>query len=109
MCTKVGFSFQYPPLPDPFLSLSKKENQDVCNKFLNEHSDFKDGGIDWDNCVHISEKRWAEAPEIHIKNGDLLITKDGTVGKVAIVSGLDGKASLNSGVLLVRTYENFEK
>ena len=71
--------------------------------------DFKDGGIDWDNCVHISEKRWAEAPEIHIKNGDLLITKDGTVGKVAIVSGLDGKASLNSGVLLVRTYENFDK
>ncbi len=26
-------------------SLSKKENQDVCNKFLNEHSDFKDGGM----------------------------------------------------------------
>lgn len=71
--------------------------------------DFKNGGIDWENCVHISEKRWAEAPEIHIKNGDLLITKDGTVGKVAIVSGLDGKASLNSGVLLVRTYENFDK
>ena len=71
--------------------------------------DFKDGRIDWDNCVHISEKRWAEAPDIHIKNGDLLITKDGTVGKVAIVSGLDGKASLNSGVLLVRTYENFDK
>lgn len=71
--------------------------------------DFKGGSIDWDNCVHISEKRWAEAPDIHIENGDLLITKDGTVGKVAIVSGLEGKASLNSGVLLVRTYENFDK
>ena len=71
--------------------------------------DFKNGGIDWENCVHISEKRWEEAPDIHIKNGDLLITKDGTVGKVAIVSGLEGKASLNSGVLLVRTYEGFDK
>lgn len=71
--------------------------------------DFKDGGIDWESCVHISEKRWAEAPDIHIKNGDLLITKDGTVGKVAIVSGLNDKASLNSGVLLVRTQENFDK
>lgn len=71
--------------------------------------DFKDGGIDWDNCVHISEKRWAEAPDIHIKNGDLLITKDGTVGKVAIVSDLEGKASLNSGVLLVRTHEDYNK
>lgn len=71
--------------------------------------DFKDGGIDWESCVHISEKRWAEAPDIHIKNGDLLITKDGTVGKVAIVSGLNDKASLNSGVLLVRAHENFDK
>ncbi|MBQ8767925.1 MAG: restriction endonuclease subunit S [Clostridia bacterium] len=71
--------------------------------------DFKDGGIDWGNCVHISEKRWAEAPDIHIKNGDLLITKDGTVGKVAVVSGLEGKASLNSGVLLVRTHEDYDK
>ena len=71
--------------------------------------DFKNGGIDWDNCVHISEKRWVEAPEIHIQNGDLLITKDGTVGKVAIVKGLEEKASLNSGVLLVRTQPNFDK
>lgn len=26
-------------------SLSKKENQDVCNKFLNEHKEFKNGGM----------------------------------------------------------------
>lgn len=71
--------------------------------------DFQNGGIDWNNCVHISEERWAEAPEIHIQNGDLLITKDGTVGKVAIVSGLEGKASLNSGVLLIRTKPDFDK
>ena len=71
--------------------------------------DFINGGIDWENCVHISEKRWQEAPEIHIKNGDLLITKDGTVGKVAIVDKLDGKASLNSGVLLIRTVDGFDK
>lgn len=71
--------------------------------------DFQNGGIDWSNCVCISEERWAEAPEIHIQNGDLLITKDGTVGKVAIVSGLEGKASLNSGVLLIRTHSDFDK
>lgn len=71
--------------------------------------DFKNGGIDWNNCVHITEERWAEAPEIHIKNGDLLITKDGTVGKVAVVSDLDGKASLNSGVLVIRTIEKYDR
>lgn len=71
--------------------------------------DFENGGINWENCVHISEKRWEEAPEIHIQNGDLLITKDGTIGKVAIVDGLNGKASLNSGVLLIRTQPDFDK
>lgn len=71
--------------------------------------DFINGRVDWENCVHITEERWKEAPEIHIKNGDLLITKDGTVGKVAIVDKLEDKASLNSGVLLVRTIDGFNK
>ena len=69
--------------------------------FLVTGVDFCKGRIDWNNCVHISEKRWEQADKIQIKNEDLLITKDGTVGKVAIVSDLNGKASLNSGVLLI--------
>ena len=69
--------------------------------FLVSGVDFCKGRIDWNNCVHISEKRWEQADKIQIKNEDLLITKDGTVGKVAIVSDLNGKASLNSGVLLI--------
>lgn len=71
--------------------------------------DFQNGCIDWSNCVHVSDKRWEEASEIQIRNGDLLITKDGTVGKVAIVSGLESKASLNSGVLLIRTGKEYDK
>lgn len=77
--------------------------------FLITGTDFINGTINWDTCVHITEERWAEAPEIHIKNGDLLITKDGTVGKVAIVSNLEGNASLNSGVLLIRPFDGFDK
>lgn len=77
--------------------------------FLITGTDFINGTINWDTCVHITEERWGEAPEIHIKNGDLLITKDGTVGKVAIVSNLEGNASLNSGVLLIRPFDGFDK
>lgn len=69
--------------------------------FLVTGVDFCKGRIDWNSCVHISEKRWEQADKIQIKNEDLLITKDGTVGKVAIVNDLNGKASLNSGVLLI--------
>lgn len=69
--------------------------------FLVTGVDFCKGEIDWSSCVHISEKRWEQADKIQLKNNDLLMTKDGTVGKVAVVNNLDGKASLNSGVLLI--------
>ena len=71
--------------------------------------DFCDGRIDWDNCVHVPLNRWEEAKDIQIENGDLLITKDGTVGKVAIVSELPDKASLNSGVLRIITHEGYSR
>lgn len=68
--------------------------------------DFKNGSVDWIHCNHVNVSRWEEDPYIQINNGDLLITKDGTVGKVAIVSELKEKATLNSGVLLIRPTRN---
>lgn len=59
------------------------------------------GSINWETCVHISEERYEEAPEIHVLPNDLLITKDGTIGKLAIISE-NREASLNSGVMLIR-------
>lgn len=88
--------------------LTSEEYKDE-GPYLITGTDFLDGTINWESCVHITEERWIEAKEIRIKNGDLLITKDGTVGKVAIVKGLEGKASLNSGVLLIKTQENYDK
>lgn len=67
--------------------------------------DFKNGRINWASCVHVPFSRWEEAVQIQIKEGDLLITKDGTVGKVAIAENVPGKTSLNSGVLLIRNYD----
>lgn len=80
--------------------LTSDEYQDE-GAFLITGVDFSDGGIDWENCVHVPMKRWEEAKDIQIQNGDLLITKDGTIGKVAIVSDMPGETSLNSGVLRV--------
>lgn len=70
--------------------------------FLITGTDFSNGKINWETCVHISEERYAQDTDIHIYNGDLLITKDGTIGKVAVVSNCPEKVSLNSGVLLIR-------
>lgn len=63
---------------------------------------FENEKINWDTCVHISNERFQEAPDIHVSEGDLLITKDGTVGKVAVAENCPNKVSLNSGVLLIK-------
>lgn len=76
--------------------------------YLITGTDFEKGTINWSTCVRVSEERFAEAPEIHVKNGDLLITKDGTVGKVAIAEKAPEKVSLNSGVLLIRVSKNID-
>lgn len=67
---------------------------------------FDNGSIDWNSCEHVSEWRYNQAKSIQIKNKDLLITKDGTVGKVAIVKDCPEKVTLNSGVLLLRPLNN---
>ena len=70
--------------------------------FLVTGTDFEKGKVNWKKCYHISNDRYEEAPDIHLKVGDLLITKDGTVGKLAYIDSLPGEASLNSHLLLIR-------
>jgi len=65
-------------------------------------TDFENGFVSWDKCYRISEQRYIEDPYIQLRENDLLITKDGTIGKLARVKGLPEQASLNSGIFLVR-------
>lgn len=88
--------------------LTSEEYQDE-GPYLVTGVDFRNGCIDWESCVHIPFSRWEEAKEIQIENGDLLITKDGTVGKVAIVDNQPDKASLNSGVLRIVTNDGYDR
>ena len=47
--------------------------------------------------------------KLQIKNGDILITKDGTIGKVAVVDDLPMSATLNAGIFVVRPDKRFFK
>jgi type I restriction enzyme S subunit len=76
--------------------------------YLVTGSDFKGKYIQWRDCYHCDEERYQQDSHIQLKNGDLLLTKDGTIGKVALVSDLDGKATLNSGVFVVRPLKDGE-
>ena len=76
--------------------------------YLVTGSDFKSSIISWKDCYHCDLARYEQDCYIQLRNGDLLLTKDGTIGKIALVQGLgkDEKATLNSGVFVVRPLSN---
>ena len=76
--------------------------------YLITGTDFSNGSIDWKTCAHISEERYLQDELLHIKENDLLITKDGTIGKLAIVKNCPEKVSLNSGVMIIRNDTAFK-
>jgi type I restriction enzyme S subunit len=71
--------------------------------YLVTGSDFKNDKVNWKECYHIDKERYDEDPYIQLQDEDLLITKDGTIGKLAIVNNLDKPACLNSGIFVVRS------
>ena len=75
--------------------------------YLVTGQDFQSKTILWDSCYYVDKDRYDDDPYIQLKNGDLLITKDGTIGKLAIVDGLKKPACLNSGIFLVRPYNYY--
>lgn len=76
--------------------------------YLVTGSDFENDTVNWRECYQIDKERYDEDPYIQLQNEDLLITKDGTIGKLAIVKDLDKAACLNSGIFVVRsTKEDF--
>ncbi|WP_044418598.1 restriction endonuclease subunit S [Halarcobacter anaerophilus] len=70
--------------------------------YLVTGTDFKDGLVDWERCYYIDQERYEVDPFIQLKENDLLITKDGTIGKTALVKNLDKPACLNSGIFVTR-------
>ncbi len=75
--------------------------------YLITGTDFCNGYVNWDTCVHITKQRFEEDTLLHIRENDLLITKDGTVGKVAIAKNCPKETSLNSGVMIIRNESRY--
>lgn len=76
--------------------------------FLITGMNFKDGRIRWDEVYHVSWQRYDIAKEIQLKIDDVLMTKDGTIGKVLFVDTIPfpHKATLNSHLLVFRPLNN---
>ena len=63
---------------------------------------IKNGVIDWGEVDHIPQWRYDESPDIMLEEGDIIFSKDGSLGNPALVSNLKGEATINSTMMLVR-------
>jgi type I restriction enzyme S subunit len=82
--------------------LTTKEYLSSGNYTLVTGTDFQDGYINWNSCVFVERIRFEQDKNIQLKVGDVLVTKDGTIGKVAFVDRLPNPTTLNSGVFVLR-------
>ena len=82
--------------------LTTNEYLDSGYSYLVTGTDFVNGKIDWNNCHYVAKDRFDQDKNIQIQNNDILITKDGSLGKTALVKGLNKPATLNSGVFVIR-------
>ena len=90
-------------------SLTTKEHLQNGDYMLITGTDFINNEIDYSTCVYVSKERYDLDKHIILKNDDVLITKDGTIGKVAVVHNLPKPATLNGGVFVVRPDSRFNK
>ncbi len=86
--------------------LTTAEYLDSGDYYLITGTEFKDGYIDWNNCHYVNASRYKQDKNIQLKEHDVLVTKDGTIGKVALITDLPKPATLNSGVFVIRPIEN---
>ena len=82
-------------------NLRTSEFLDSGDYMLITGTDFNDGAVNYSTCHFVEKERYEQDKHIQIKNGSILITKDGTLGKVAYVQGLSMPATLNAGVFNV--------
>lgn len=81
----------------------KKEEYTKKGLLLLAVRDIRENGtINYNVTDHLSEFRYEESPEIQLKNQDILITKDGTIGRVGFVENIPEKTTVNSSILVVR-------
>jgi type I restriction enzyme S subunit len=67
---------------------------------------IKNNNVIWEECAHVTPSRYEESPEIMLRESDILMTKDGTIGKLAYIKKLADKATVASHIHVIRKKTN---
>jgi len=69
-------------------------------------SDFLGNNVNWKDCRKCTLERYEQDKFIQLKDDDLLVTKDGTIGKIIKVNKLPSIATLNGGIFVIRPLQS---
>jgi type I restriction enzyme, S subunit len=86
--------------------LSKEEYLDKSDYRIINATALEDGFVNWSRCGYIGKERYGESPEIMLQEKDLLISKDGTIGKVGYVRNLTLPSTVASGIFVLRNIKS---
>ena len=64
--------------------------------------DIRGTRVDFKSCYYVSKERYEMDTNIQLKDGDIILTKDGTIGKVALIEEMDKPGVLNSHLFVIR-------
>ena len=83
--------------------LKKEEYLTKGDYYLITGVDIQDNHlIDFSQCYYVSKERYEMDDKIQVHEGDIIVTKDGTIGKIGFIDKLDKPATLNSHLFLIR-------
>ena len=82
--------------------LKKSEYMSSGDYLLITGTDFDNGQVNWKSCAYVSKARYEQDCNIKIRPQDILISKDGTIGKVAYLGMIPKAGTLNSGIFVIR-------
>ena len=85
-------------------ALTKNEYMESGDYYLVTGTDINESchTVDLLRCHYVTKGRYDMDDKIQLKEGDIIVTKDGTIGKVAMITGLDKPATLNSHLFVLR-------
>lgn len=75
--------------------------------FLSVSNMHEDEYVNFNGANHVTNERYEESPEIQLQNEDILLVKDGSIGKIAMVKNLKEPTTVNGSILVVRGREAF--
>lgn len=86
--------------------LKKSEYMSSGDYLLITGTDFDNGQVKWKSCAYVSKARYEQDSNIKIRPQDILISKDGTIGKVAYLGMIPKAGTLNSGIFVIRANDS---